>query len=165
MRDQGRCFLIRLSKYSGGTVFEPQAVITGFENVAMMGGAIDERGPRPQRQTAELVEDDEVRADQAFGDLIRSTEPLLLVERVGKLDAEEQPDLLAQVRDGVDDDSSGDVGLTGAGLADQDVVAGTVDEVAAVQLTDLGGPRRCGLTMHQTEPLSLRVASALRLRC
>jgi hypothetical protein len=89
-----------------------------------------------ERQIAEFVEDDEVGAREALGDLPRNALCLLLLERVDELDGGEEPDLLAVMLDGLDAESRRDVGLAGARPADQDDVVGAVDELAPVQLAD-----------------------------
>ena len=126
-----------------GAGLEAEAVVSGFQDVAVVRQPVEQRGRHlgvtedigpfgeaeiggdgdagplvelaeqveqqgsargAERQVAELVEDDEVAAHQAFGDLARPAEQLLLLERVDEFDGGEEPNLLAQVLDGLDAD-------------------------------------------------------------
>ena len=59
---------------------------------------------------------------------------LLLLERVDQLDGREEADPLVMMLDGLDAEGGRDMGLAGAGAADQHDVVGVVDELAAMQL-------------------------------
>ena len=109
------------------------ALVELAEQVEQQGAA---RGA--ERQVAELVEDHEIGVEQAIGDLPGLVLALLLLERVDQVDRGEEPDLLAVMLDGLDAEGRGEVGLAGAGPADQHDVVGVVQELAPVQLPDRG---------------------------
>jgi hypothetical protein len=62
-----------------------------------------------ERQVAKLVQNHEVGARQALGDLPGLALRLLLLERVDELDRGEEADLLSMVLDGLDAESGHDV--------------------------------------------------------
>ena len=101
---------------------------------------VEEQSPArgAERQVAQLVQDHEVGAREALGDLPGLALRLLLLERVDELDRGEEADLLSMVLDGLDAERGRDMRLARARSADQDDVVGAVDELAPVQLADQG---------------------------
>jgi hypothetical protein len=88
-----------------------------------------------ERQVAELVEDHEVGAVRLSA--ICPALPLAFsCSRALTSSMVEKKRTLAMMLDGLDAEGGGDMGLAGAGPADQDDVLGAVDELAAVQLAD-----------------------------
>jgi hypothetical protein len=87
-----------------------------------------------ERQIAQLVEDHEVEAYHAFRDLAG----LFPFEGVDERDGRDEADLAAVVLDELDADGGGDMGLAGAGSADQHDVLSCVEEAALVQLAHRG---------------------------
>ncbi len=62
------------------------------------------------------------RAEQPLGDLAGLALGLFLLQRIDELDGGEEPDLLAVMLDGLNAEGGGEMGLAGAGAADQDDV-------------------------------------------
>ena len=105
------------------------ALIELAQQVEQQGAA---RGA--ERQVAALIEDDEVRVDEAAGDLTGLSQSLLLFEGIDELDGREEADPPVMMLDGVDAESRGDLGLADTGTADQDDVVRVVGELAAMEL-------------------------------
>ncbi len=75
---------------------------------------------RAERQIAQLIEDDEIKAQQAFGKLACLVHGLFLLQRVDQIDRREESDLFAVIFHCLNTQSSGDMGLAGAGTASLD---------------------------------------------
>src|SRR5438477_6508948 len=93
-------------------------------------------------QIAKLVDDDEVIAQQLLGKASTSASGLLLFELIDQIDQIEE----APPGPGADDrrgDTDTEMGLAGAGSADEDGVAPVVEESAGCQLTDFALIDRC----------------------
>ena len=91
-----------------------------------------------ERQIAEFVEDDEIEAQQAFGELPGLVQGLFLFECVDQIDGCEEADFFALVLDGLHAQGGCDVALAGSRAADQHDIVGAIHKVAAVQLLDQG---------------------------
>ena len=87
-----------------------------------------------ERQVPEFIQDHEVMADQALGDLARASMSLFLLQRVDEIDGGEEPDLLSMMFDGLDGERGRDMGFSRAWSANQDDIVSPVDELAAMQL-------------------------------
>lgn len=91
-----------------------------------------------ERQVSQLVQDHQIEAGQAFGDLSGLTLRLFLFQRVDQLESREEANLSAVMLDGLYAQGGRDMGLAGARSADQDDVLRAVHELAAMQR-----PGRC----------------------
>ena len=116
-------------------------------------------------QVSELIEDHEIEAYEALGQLPGLVHDLLLLERVHQINGREEPHLLAVMLDSLDAERGGNVGLAGSWAADQDDVVGAIDEGAGMQLTnrrlvDLAG--REVMTWAQNWALCVRFSPGLR---
>ena len=91
---------------------------------------VEQQGPAglAERQVAELVEDDQVHAQQAGGDPAGLALGLLLLQRIDQIDRRVKAHALAMARDRGDADRGGQVRLAGAWSADQDGVVRDVHE-------------------------------------
>jgi hypothetical protein len=116
-----------------------------------------------ERQVAQLVEDHEVEAGQAFGDLPGLALGLFLFEGVDQFDGREEADLAAVMLDGLDAEGGRDMGLAGAGPADQHDVLGPVDELARCSWPDGGLVDLAGGEVEAGEVLVGREARGLHV--
>ena len=80
----------------------------------------------------------EVKLGQAFGDLAGLALGRFLLQGVDQVDGREEADLATVMRDGLNAQGRGGVGLAGSGATDQDHVLGAVHERATVQCPDSG---------------------------
>jgi hypothetical protein len=80
----------------------------------------------------------EVKLGQAFGDLAGLALGRFLLQCVDQVDGREEADLATVMRDGLNAQGRGGVGLAGSGATDQDHVLGAVHERATVQGPDSG---------------------------
>src|ERR1700719_4841567 len=88
-----------------------------------------------ERQVAKLVEDDEIGVGEPRRDLSGFALKLFLLEGVDEFDGGEEPDAFAMMLDGLDADRGSEMGLAGAGAADQDDIVRVLQELAAMKLT------------------------------
>ena len=98
---QQRCGHLRVAEYPGPLA---EAEVGGDDDAGALvefGEPVAEQSAagRAERQVAEFVEDDEVEAQQAFGQLPGFVQCLFLFERVDQIDGSKEPDLLAMMLD------------------------------------------------------------------
>ena len=94
---------------------------------------VEEQGPArgAERQVSQLVEDHQVEAGKAFGDLPGLALGLFLFQRIYQLDGREEASLSAVMFDGLNAEGGCDVGLSGSWPPDQHDVLRPVDDRAS----------------------------------
>ncbi len=159
---RGQVFGFLLSSFCcGGARLEAEAVIAGFNDMAMMrqptsplaeaqvrgdrhAGALIKLGEQveeqssaggAERQIAKLIQDHEIAADQAFGDLACFSQGFFLLERIDQFDGGEEANLFAMMFDRLNAEGRRQMRLSGSGSSDEDDIIGIVDELAAMELS------------------------------
>ena len=177
-----------------GSALEAPTVVAGFDDIAVVGQAIEQRGghlgvaehARPfaegqvggdddrgalvepadeveeelaaglsEGQIAEFIENDEVHAGQMIGEPALPTVAALGLEPIDEIDDVVEPAAGAGA-DAASGDGDGQMGLAGAGPADQHDVALLGDEAAAGEVTDERLVDRRALELEVVEVLGKR---------
>ena len=104
--------------------------------LVQLADQVEQQGPSGlrERQVAQFIEDHQVSADQAVGQLALFACGLLQLQCVDQLDGREEAHAPLLVLHGLHAESGGQVGLAGTRTAHEHQVLARVHEVAAMQL-------------------------------